>query len=462
MANLIQLKRPAGRLFDLAMEATCLMRKAGMQTFWVGGAPRDIFLGRTPGDVDMVTTGRPEDIKVLFPDSDMVGACFGVTLVKYKGVVFEVATCRKERSYGDGRHPSEIKFTDDFEADLRRRDFTCNALLYDPESEMLTDCVNGIEDLRNGVLRVVGDARERFAEDYLRMFRAVRFAAVLDLKLDKALSDALGDMHSLTRVLAPERVREELEKMLCSAAPVRALKLLKSSGLLKVWLPEVDALAGVAQHKLYHPEGDVWQHTLLMFEKLEAPADVFLAWSMLLHDIGKKSAFSVGQDGIPHFYCHEAMGGDMVRAIAERLRFSKRLQDAVEHAVRNHMRFAFVREMRQSKLKRLLAEEFFDMELELHRLDCLASNGLMGTWAFLHDLCMHQPQTSLPEGLINGHDLMRMGYKSGPQFKTMLAAAMDAQLEGAFADKAGAEKWVKENFNRVTTQNGSSCRNAEE
>jgi poly(A) polymerase len=253
-------------------------------------------------------------------------------------------------------------------------------------------------------------------------------------------------MSGMTAALAAERVRQELENMLSGPDPVRALELLKSSGLLKVWLPEVDALAGVEQYAKYHPEGDVWQHTLLMFRNAQKPLDVLLAWCILLHDIGKKTTFSCGEDNIPHFYCHEQIGGDMVRLIAERLRFSSAMGEAVEHAVRNHMRFAHVRCMRTAKLRRLLAEENFAVELELHRLDCMSSNGLMESWEFLQKEVQSSQATVLPEPLVRGKDLIRAGFLPGPDFKVMLDAAMDAQLEGVFADGNEGLRWIEENF----------------
>ena len=253
-------------------------------------------------------------------------------------------------------------------------------------------------------------------------------------------------MKMLCAEIAAERVRDELENMFCNVNAVRALKLLKSSGILGIWLPEVDVLAGVEQSPKYHPEGDVWVHTLLMFEKSGVLNDKTLAWSILLHDIGKKPAFSLGSDNVPHFYGHEAMGADMIPAIAERLHFSREMADAVEHAVRYHMRFASVMEMREAKLKRLMAEKYFIMELELHRLDCLCSNGLMGGYNFLRERMKKSVRLELPELFLNGSDLISMGYKPGKQFKVILDSLMDAQLDGRIGCRDEAAVFVKENF----------------
>ena len=446
MMTKIKVPCPAGTVFEPAKWVVRKLRDAGFNCYWVGGAVRDLVLGRIPDDVDMVTDAVPEELKKVFPDAEMVGACFGVVLVKSSGVSFEVATCREERSYGDGRRPDEVKFTRDFVRDLQRRDFTVNAMLYDPEAGEVFDYCGGLRDIELRLIRVVGNAEERFAEDYLRLFRAVRFAGKLNFELEDSTQNALKKMAHLSSKLAAERVREELEQMICSENPARALRLLRDCGLLAVWLPEVAALDGVEQHPVYHPEGDVWTHTLLMFERLQKRAEPLLAWSILLHDIGKKPTFSRDEDNIPHFYGHEAVGADMIRGIAQRLRFSRELAEGVEHAVRYHMRFASVREMRQAKLARLLAEKNFAVELELHRLDCLCSNGLMETYAFLSEKSKKMSSLSLPPPLLNGNDLATLGYKPGALFKKILNSVMDAQLEDKLADKKSALEFVKNNF----------------
>ncbi|MBO5924538.1 MAG: CCA tRNA nucleotidyltransferase, partial [Lentisphaeria bacterium] len=353
MAEKIKVNCPENELFAAAVRIVEKVRNAGFEIFFVGGAVRDLVLGNTPADIDMVTTALPQEICQLFPGAEMVGACFGVVLIKQDGFVFETATCREERLYSDGRRPDEVKFTKDVKLDLARRDFTVNAMLYDPVAEEVIDYVGGLQDIKKRLLRVVGVPEERFSEDYLRMLRAIRFAAKLRFDIDDSAWKAICSMAGLCGQIAAERVRDELENMLCNIDAARALQLLKASGILRIWLPEVDALAGVEQHPKYHPEGDVWVHTLLMFEKAAVVKDRILAWSILLHDIGKKPAFSVGSDNIPHFYGHEAMGADMVPAIAQRLRFSGEYALAVEHAVRYHLRFASVMDMREAKLKRL-------------------------------------------------------------------------------------------------------------
>lgn len=424
------------------------IRERGFDIYIVGGAVRDLVLNRLPGDIDMVTTAHPDDIKNIFPDAEMVGACFGVVLVKHNGLVFELATCREERLYSDGRRPDEVRFTTDFRQDVLRRDFTVNAMLYDPVRGAVVDYVGGLPDLRDRVIRAIGNAAERFSEDYLRMLRAIRFAAKLEFQIHPEAWQAICDMADKTGLIAAERVRGELESMLVGSDPARAMELLKASRILRLWLPEVDALAGVEQHPVYHPEGDVWQHTMLMLKNAAKPCSAEFAWSILLHDIGKKPTFELGEDNIPHFYGHEACGAEMIGSIAQRLRFSRELADTVEHAVRWHMRFASVMEMREAKLKRLMAEKYFAMELELHKLDCQCSNGLTATYEFLLQKLKKMENCKLPPPLLNGDDLIKLGFVPGREFKAILDAVMDAQLEKRLKSKAEAVEWVKKEFLR--------------
>ena len=452
MAEICKINCPENELFRSALQIVAKVRNAGFEIFFVGGAVRDLVLGNAPSDIDMVTTALPQEIYGLFPGSEMVGACFGVVLVKFEGFVFEIATCREERLYNDGRRPEEVIFTTDVQKDLQRRDFTVNAMLYDPLAGEVIDYVGGLQDIKKRLLRVVGNPYERFGEDYLRMLRAIRFAARLQFDIDPAAWEAVYSMSGLCAQIAAERVRDELENMLCNVNAVRALELLKASAILSIWLPEADVLAGVEQHPVYHPEGDVWTHTLLMFERAGCLQDKTLAWSILLHDIGKKPTFSVGEDNIPHFYSHEAVGADMIPAIAERLRFSREMADAVEHAVRYHMRFASVMEMREAKLKRLMAEKYFAMELELHRLDCLCSNGLTASYDFLCSRMKSSAKLDLPELFLNGGDLIKLGYKPGRVFKEILDSLLDAQLDNTVSNREEAVEFVKRNYNQNKNQ----------
>lgn len=443
----IKMHCPEGPLYDAARRVVKKLREAGYQTYWVGGAVRDIRRGEEPEDIDLVTVATPEAIRSLYPDADLVGACFGVTLVKADGYVFEVATCREERGYSDGRRPDSVRYTKNFEMDIMRRDFTINAMIYEPNTGELVDYVAALVDMDDRNVRAVGNPVERFQEDYLRMLRAVRFAAKLDYNLAPSTFNAIRKFAAKVKLLAPERVRAELEIMITGPAPAAALRLLKSTGLLAAVLPEVDALAGVTQPKQYHPEGDVWAHTLLMFDYLEEPPDAALAWSILLHDIGKPATRTVDDNKVPHFYNHECEGARLAEEIAERLRFPGELREQVVHAVRNHMRMASVREMREAKLRRLLAEPAFAMELELHRLDCAASHGKLDCWEFLKERWENVPERKvLPEPLVTGDDLIAAGYRPGPDFRRILDELMDAQLEGVFADHESALQYLKKHF----------------
>lgn len=443
----IKMPCPSGALFDAAKGVVRSLRGAGYPAYWVGGSVRDLCLGASPKDIDLVTTATPETIRKVYPDADLVGACFGVSLVKADGFVFEAATCREERGYSDGRRPDQVRYTTSFETDLMRRDFTVNALLYDPERGEVVDHVAGLADLADRTVRAVGDPEVRFQEDYLRMLRAVRFAAKLGFRLAPTTFAAISKYASRVKLLAQERVRAELELMLTGPAPSTALRLLKETGLLAAVLPEVDALSGVTQPKLYHPEGDVWQHTLRMFDLMKEPPSAALAWSVLLHDIGKPATRAEDENKVPHFYGHEAEGARMAEELAERLHFSNLLRDQVVHAVRNHMRMASVREMREAKLRRLLAEPDFAMELELHRLDCASSHGKMECYEFLKEKSAALPPVrELPEPLVKGGDLIAAGCAPGPEFKTILEAMFDAQLEGAFTARDGALDYLKQHL----------------
>ncbi len=443
----VKMECPEGPLYDAAKSVVKTLREAGYQTYWVGGAPRDIRRGDEPDDIDLVSVATPEAIQAVYPDADLVGACFGVSLVKAGGFVFEVATCREERGYSDGRRPDAVRYTKNFELDIMRRDFTVNAMLYEPNSGELIDYVGALVDMDDRNIRTVGNPLDRFNEDYLRMLRAIRFAAKLDFNLAPSTFNAIGKLAPKIKLLAPERVRQELELMLTGESPATALRLLKSTGLLAVVLPEVEALAGVAQPKKFHPEGDAWTHTLLMFDFLEEQPDAELAWSILLHDVGKPVTRTVDDNKVPHFYNHEVEGARIAATVAERLRFSNAMRDRVVHAVRNHMRMAAVCNMREATVKRLLSEPELPLELELHRVDCLASHGMMSCYEFLRDrLAGMKDAIVLPEPLLTGDDLIAAGYQPGPEFREILDRIMDEQLDGVLTDKAGALQYLRENF----------------
>lgn len=413
-------------VFDSAVAIGKTLSGAGYETGIVGGAVRDLLLGKTPDDVDIVTVAKPEELTKFFDDVKLVGASFGVSLVNS----MEVATARLERRYLDGRHPEEVKYADSLEEDMSRRDFTINAMFLDLENNEVCDCVGGLADLEAGIVRTVGDPLQRFSEDYLRMLRAVRFAARYRFALAPDTCRAIQKLAPSCAKLAGERVREELTKMFTGNNPAYALELLRETGLLKVLLPEVDAMQGVTQPPEYHPEGDVYEHTLLMFKHL-ACADLRVAWSVLLHDIGKVRTRSVEPGGRIRFFGHESVGADMAYELLERLHFSIADRDSIVSAIRNHMRFSSVCDMRAAKLRKLLADKNFSVELELHRLDCISCHAMMDCFVYLLDkLNEYADRLILPEPFINGNDLKRFGLTPGPHFRKILDAVFEEQLAG--------------------------------
>ena len=424
------------------------IRNAGFDCRIVGGAVRDILCGNTPKDIDLVTTAFPDELEKIFPDITWAGRAFGVSLLKRGNHTFELATARLERSYMDGRHPQEIKFSRDFKSDVVRRDFTVNALLCDPFTMEITDYVGGVEDVRKKIIRTVGDPVVRFQEDALRMLRAVRFSASRGFTLEESAKRAITQLSGNVRLLAAERIKTELDKILVSPLRRQAVDIMRETGLLREILPEVDALYGVPQEKQFHPEGDVYTHTMLMLEHMALP-DSRLAWSALLHDIGKAVTTFTDENNRIRAFGHEDKGAEMAEKIAARLKFSVSEKNSVVTAIRNHMRMASVREMKSAKLKRWMCDDNFALELELHRLDCISSHKFMECWLFLIDRLAETPVEVLRmKPLVNGNDLINLGAKPSPDFKRILDALFDGQLSGEFTEKAealaAAEKMLEE------------------
>ena len=413
---------------------------AGYQAYLVGGGVRDMLLGKAPKDLDVTTSATPEQISALFEKAIPLGASFGVITVLIDAIPYEVATVREEREYSDGRHPEQILYTNDVSLDVARRDFTINALLFDPVKNTVIDYVGGLDDLKHGILRTVGDPELRFREDHLRMLRAVRFAARLGYKTEGETLRALSLLAPLVKSVSPERIREELEKMLLHTSREQAFRLLAETGLLRQVLPEIDDLRGVTQPVQFHPEGDVFEHTMLMLSHIAVPSPA-LVWAVLLHDVGKPATRSV-KDGIPHFYGHEAVGADMAEVILKRLHHSNAVIESVVPAVRNHMRFAHIDKMKAAKWKRIAADKNFPVELELHRIDCISCHALMGNYLLMLDrlaqLEREAKDTALPPPLLNGGDLIRLGMKPGPAMGILLHEITDLQLENELRTKEEA------------------------
>ena len=420
------------------------LQKAGFFSCFAGGFVRDMLMGKTPHDIDIATQAKPEEILELFPHTHQVGASFGVICVIDDGDQFELATFREEREYSDGRHPDRITYTNDPRLDSMRRDFTINAMFFDPLTEDIYDYHDGCNDLRYGRLRCVGEAKVRFAEDYLRIMRAVRFAVRFNLEIDKDISASIPELAPCLELLSKERIRDELNKILCGLRPSRAFRMMKELKILDVILPDIAAMSGLEQPVLYHPEGDVFEHTMLMLDHMSFPSPR-LAWAILLHDVGKLKTQTFGEDGIPHFYGHETSGKDISRHIMTEYKMSSDDINIVSAAVKNHMRFAHIDKMKKAKWMRIMSEENFPLELELHRIDCISSNGLLDNYL----LCLDRIQDlsgalKLPPPLLTGRDLLEQGMKSGPYMGQVLKQIQDLQLEGTLKSKEEALLFVKE------------------
>jgi poly(A) polymerase len=411
----------------LAGRITAILKAHGHQAYLVGGCVRDLLLGHQPQDYDVATDARPEQILLLFPKAQLVGAHFGVVLVREEDAGVEVATFRSDHAYQDGRHPTAVDFETDPRQDVLRRDFTINALLMDPECGQVLDFVGGREDLNAGLIRAIGDPGTRFGEDHLRMLRAIRFAARLGFRIEAQTSAAIQRLRESIRIVSAERVRDELVRILTEGGAGRGFELLDSSGLLAILLPEVAAMRGVPQPPEFHPEGDVWTHVRLMLEAMRNPS-VTLALGVLLHDVGKPRTFTFRER--IRFDGHAELSAQMATEILARLRFSNDEIRQVEALAAHHLRFKDVTGMRASTLKRFLRMDRFEEHLELHRLDCVASHGMLDHYYFVQSKLEEiSPEQLKPRRLLTGHDLIRAGYRPGPAFTRMLKAVEDAQLE---------------------------------
>ncbi len=426
-----------------------MLRDAGHQAYLVGGCVRDLVLGRKPADYDVATDALPERVQQLFPDSVTVGARFGVILVVEDSVQVEVATFRSDVGYSDGRHPDRVVYSRSPEQDVQRRDFTINGLLLDPRSGEVLDFVGGRADLSAGLVRAIGEPELRFREDKLRMVRAVRFAARFGYAIEPATLSAIVRLAPQVTQVSAERLRDELTKLLTEGAARRGFELLDQARLLEVVLPEVAKMKGVEQPPQFHPEGDVWIHTRLMLEKLLPRCSPTLAWGVLLHDVGKPPTFTppAGPGDRIRFDDHVEVGTRMAEAICRRLRFSTGKTEQIAALVANHLRFKDVHQMRPSTLKRFVRLLRFDEHLELHRLDCLASHGMLDGYQFVRRFLQETPPEQVrPPRLVSGDDLKEMGFQQGPLFREILQAVEDAQLDGRLASREEALAFVRQNF----------------
>ena len=464
-----------------ATDVVRLLRARGFQAYFNGGCVRDLLLGREPADYDVSTDATPQEVMRIFPRALAVGAQFGVVLVPAKrtttegtegdggnATTVEVATFRSDIGYSDGRHPDEVRFTKDPREDVQRRDFTINGMLLDPlvadstifgsivpESIICSSTIDGIldfvggrDDLKAGIVRAIGEPSRRFAEDKLRMLRAVRFAARFEFTIEPATFAAIQELAPQIHQVSQERVRDELTRMLTEGHARRAFLLLDESGLLREVLPEISRMKGVEQPPQFHPEGDVFVHTLLLLDKLPAGSSETLAWGALLHDVGKPPTFRVAPDRI-RFDGHVDVGVKMAAEICRRLRFSNDETEQILALVDNHMRFAHALQMNESTLKKFLRLPHFDEHLELHRMDVLSSNGFLDAYEYARErLASMPPEAMRPQPLVTGDDLIAAGYAPGPRFKEILGAVEDAQLEGRVSTREAAMEMVAREFSR--------------
>jgi tRNA nucleotidyltransferase/poly(A) polymerase len=411
----------------------------GFVAYFAGGCIRDALRGIPPKDIDIATDASPGKVQELFSRTIPVGVQFGVVRVLEADMEFEIATFRSDGIYLDGRHPESIRFSTP-EQDAVRRDFTINGMFYDPFTEKVIDYVNGREDLSRKIVRAIGEPAKRFAEDRLRMLRAIRFASTLAFDIESGTWSAIrADAKEITKV-SPERIRDELVKILVDPHRLRGFDLLDKSGLLAVTLPEIDALKGCDQPEQFHPEGDVFVHTRLMLGLLGPNASEPQVISVLLHDIGKPPTRSFDPvDQRIRFNGHDRVGAEMAEVVMTRLRFPRHEIDLVVEAVRNHMIFKDVQQMRPAKLRRFMARPYFDIELELHRVDCAGSHGDLENYQFLVDKAAEFAREPLiPPPLIRGDDLIALGLKPGPRIGELLEAVQTAQLEGEVTTRAQA------------------------
>jgi poly(A) polymerase len=436
-------------LREMANSICDTLRGNGYQALLVGGCVRDLLLGLEPADYDVTTNATPEQVVGLFPESIAVGAQFGVILIPRDGLKVEVATFRSDVGYSDGRHPDRVVYSKTAQEDVQRRDFTINGLLMRHDTGEVLDFVDGQADLEAKVIRAIGEPDRRFAEDKLRMMRAVRFAARFGFETEAATFLAMRRRVGEIGQVSAERLREELTKLLTEGAARRAFELLDETWLLQQVLPEIGAMKGVQQPPQYHPEGDVWIHTLMMLEGLPGGTAPTLAWGVLLHDVGKPPTFqsAVETGDRIRFNNHVEVGVRMAEAICRRLRFSSEDAEQILALVENHMKFGAVEEMRTSTLKKFVRLPHFEEHLALHRLDCLSSHRHLDSYEFVRRfLEVTPPEEVRPERLLTGDDLQAMGFRPGPLFAQILRALEDGQLEGQIRTREEAEEYVLNNF----------------
>lgn len=437
-------KPPTMPVRDAALELARRLKAAGHEAYFAGGCVRDRLLGHPPKDYDIATSAVPSEVMGIFPGSNEVGAHFGVVIAKHGGHHVEIATFRTDGSYKDGRRPESVTFSTP-QDDAQRRDFTINGLFEVPETEEVIDYVGGLTDLKAGVIRAIGDPKARFQEDGLRLLRAVRFAARMGFTIQPETDAALRECASLLDRISPERIRDEFNKVLTSPRRRKGLQHLVETDLIRHFMPEVLPMIGCEQPPEWHPEGDVYTHTLIMLDMLAPDAPLELCLAVLMHDIAKPPCRTIDSDtGRIRFNGHDSLGANMADSILRRLRYPNHVIDAVVPMVARHMQFMNVQKMRVAKLKRFMAEPTFEQEMELHRVDCGSSNGFTDNYEFLRAKeAEFAAEPLIPPPLVTGRDLIKLGMQPGPHFKQILEAVQTEQLEGRILARDPALEYLQ-------------------
>ena len=458
------------------------LQKTGFLAFFVGGCVRDFLMNIQPRDYDIATSAQPNEVMQLFSETIDIGEKFGVIQVMEGEQSFAVATFRSDGNYDDGRHPTEVRYSLDPKLDVQRRDFTINGLYYDPLTQNLFDFVGGQQDIQSQIIRTIGSPEERFKEDKLRLIRAIRFSAQFGYALETKTRSAILKQAPNIIEVSPERIHDELVKILTEGYSELAINALNENRLLAHILPDVAALRGIEQPPQFHPEGDVWTHTMKLLKLMDQTKisrgiikssgrlvsnsnvvkntvqktelkkieispypSMTLAMATLLHDIGKPKTYEK-KDRI-RFNGHAKLGAEMALEICQQLRFSKRQQKLITELIRDHLKFKDLAQMRPSTLRRFLGQEGFSEHLELHRLDCLGSHGNLDNWKLAnHSLSNLQPEEIHPPVLLTGKDLIEMGYLPGPVFKEILNSLKNAQFENELKTSQQAKQWVLNQF----------------
>ena len=439
-------KTKNSEIYINAVKIIEILSDAGFESYIVGGAVRDLLIEKNPKEYDICTSATPNEINKIFKNSKLVGQSFGVSIVLQDKYAFEIATFREDFDYLDGRHPDKVKYTKNVEHDVKRRDFTVNGLLFDPIANKIIDYCDGLLDLKNKIIRTIGDPFERFSEDYLRILRAIRFSNQLNFEIEKKTAIAMDELSHKVVNISIERVRDEISKILLSLSPAKGIRLLDKYHILNTFIPEILEMKNIQQPPDFHPEGDVFVHTCLVLDKLSESTSensIEVVYGALFHDIGKPDTYDK-TDRI-RFNRHEYVGANKAEKICKRLKFSNKQTELIVSLVKEHMKFGNIKNMKKSTFKKFVSMENFNDHLKLHKADCLGSHGDLSLYDFtLQKLDQLNNEPILPKPLLNGNDLIDLGIKPGPIYKSILSKIFDDQLEGNIKSRDEALIKLKE------------------